>query len=134
MGIDKPDVRFVIHLSPSKSLENYYQESGRAGRDGAPSRVVLLWRLADLFRLANMVFAEQTGLPKLSQMIAYVVETDSCRRRLIAEGLGCSNWREDHCEQSPCDICSKLDDSLGCELFRCKIIDLHRLIPRGYLI
>ena len=107
MGIDKPDVRFVIHLSPSKSVENYYQESGRAGRDGLSSQVLLLWRLADIFRLANIVFAEHTGLSKLLFMMAYAVETRRCRRRLLAEGLGdASNWRIEHCECSPCDICA----------------------------
>lgn len=131
MGINKPDVRFVLHLSPSKSVENYYQESGRAGRDGALSRVVLLWRLADLFRLGTMVFAEQTGLRKLLQMTAYVVETQRCRRRLICEALGDTDWCADHCELSPCDICSNSPpptSSTACEIDATGVINRMREI------
>ena len=71
MGIDKPDVRFVLHHCMSKSMENFYQESGRAGRDGLQAKCILLYKFMDIFRLSTMVFTEQTGLEKLYGIVAY---------------------------------------------------------------
>ena len=56
MGIDKPNVRFVIHYSISKSIENYYQESGRAGRDDHKSWCIIYFRFQDIFRQSSVVF------------------------------------------------------------------------------
>ncbi|EFX86121.1 RecQ1-like protein [Daphnia pulex] len=112
MGIDKPDVRFVIHHSISKSMENFYQESGRAGRDDLQACCIVYWRLSDLFRLSTMVFTEQTGLRNLYAMAAYCLDPERCRREIIASHFD-ERWESSSCNKM-CDHCSK--DSTSAEI------------------
>ncbi len=94
MGIDKPDVRFVAHMDPPKSLEAYYQETGRAGRDGLPSQAWMAYGLQDVTKLRQ--FTESSDLPerqkhverqKLDALLAYC-ETHRCRRQVLLEYFG----------------------------------------------
>ncbi|XP_011173229.2 ATP-dependent DNA helicase Q1 [Solenopsis invicta] len=108
LGIDKPDVRFVIHHCLSKSMENFYQESGRAGRDGKKSVCLVLYRLADTFKLSTMVFQDKVGLQNLYKMLAYCLDRTSCRRSLIATHFE-ENWKVTDCAEM-CDHCRKPKD------------------------
>ena len=113
MGIDKPDVRFVAHLDLPKSMEAYYQETGRAGRDGLPADAWMVYGLQDVVKLRQM--AETSDAPeqqkrverqKLDALLGYC-ETTRCRRQVLLEYFGdrldaaCGN----------CDICLEPPES-----------------------
>jgi ATP-dependent DNA helicase Q1 len=111
MGIDKTDCRFVIHHSLSKSLENFYQESGRAGRDGERATSILYFRFADVFRQSSMVFHEVLGLKNLYSMVNYCIDNNICKRRLIADHFNDTFWDKNAKCLGMCCVCSKTESN-----------------------
>ncbi len=106
MGIDKPDIRFVIHYNIPKSLENYYQETGRAGRDGMEGKCILYYSHKDVSKLEHFLRDKQlsereVGMQLIDEMVAFA-ESGQCRRKVLMSYFG-ERYMEKNCGK--CDNC-----------------------------
>ena len=139
MGIDKPNVRFVIHAALPKSIEGYYQESGRAGRDSEIADCILFYNYSDMYRHRKMIEmdvasnkdAQKTHLDNLFKMVTYCENSTDCRRALQLNYFG-EVFNREECmsnKQTACDNCR----NQVC-LYNCKIIIIQYCIYTTYVL
>ena len=136
MGIDKPDVRFVIHYDIPKSIENYYQETGRGGRDGIKSYCLAFYSYKDIMKLEKFLrdkpVSERELSAQLMEEIIGYAETSSCRRKFLLHYFG-EEWDESNCSDM-CDNCIHPKEKIDAREDMLTALNVIKALNEGYTI